>query len=73
MQPTIPIDAENGGDWIKAGSWDLPTDPEEFMDFVMPFCGSLEKFLSLPVARAMPKELREALGLEQPFLEMVEE
>jgi hypothetical protein len=47
-------DNENA-DWIKSLSWDLPTEPEEFLRSLGGT--SIEDFLKLPAAKAMPAEL----------------
>lgn len=47
-------------DWIKTVSWDLPRDPEGFLASLGK--RSLESFMALPAAQAMPESLREALG-----------
>jgi len=71
--PTHP-DEDDGGDWIKYGTWDLPIDPEEFRDYLEHSGMTLEKFLGLPVAKSMPVSLRRALGVRMtPFLEKKEE
>lgn len=47
-------------DWIKTLSWDLPSDPQAFIASLRG--RSLESFMALPAAQAMPDSLREALG-----------
>lgn len=53
-----PLDA----DWIKTLSWDLPTDLPAFLR-VIGGRRRLKHFMTLPAARAMPFQLRQALGL----------
>lgn len=47
-------DNENA-DWIKSLSWDLPTDPEEFLRYIGE--DKLDDFMKLPAAKAIPAEL----------------
>jgi hypothetical protein len=54
-----------GSDWIKGGAWDLPTDVEEFLDFIGGM-KNLVKFMELPASKAMPEELVEALANYKP-------
>jgi hypothetical protein len=51
-------------DWIKTVSWDLPRDPKGFIASLRG--RSLESFMALPAAKAMPEELREALKNYKP-------
>lgn len=48
-------------DWAKT-TWDLPTDPEWFLSWVGGEKG-LKSFMKLPAAKAMPPDLRAALGV----------
>jgi putative metallohydrolase (TIGR04338 family) len=48
-------------DWIKTRSWDLPTDPEAFLNAIGGVT-ELEKFMHLPSAKAMPNDLKVALS-----------
>jgi len=52
-------DSDENADWIKSGSWDLPTNAEEFLRSIRP--GTLADFMKLPAAQAMPDALREEL------------
>jgi hypothetical protein len=54
-----------GSDWIKVSAWDLPTDVEEFLDFIGGM-KNLVKFMELPASKAMPEELVEALANYKP-------
>jgi hypothetical protein len=54
-----------GSDWIKSRAWDLPTNVESFLDFIGGF-ENLPKFMELPAAKAMPKELGDALANYDP-------
>jgi hypothetical protein len=55
-------------DWLKRGTWDLPTDIDHFLDAIhrpgLTLARSVELFMELPAARRMPQELRRALRLE---------
>jgi len=52
-------DNNDDADWIKSLSWDLPTEPQEFLQSL----GSvtLEQFMQLPASKAMPETLRASL------------
>lgn len=47
-------------DWIKTVGWDLPREPQSFLRSLKG--RSLESFMALPAAEAMPESLRDALG-----------
>lgn len=51
----------NNADWPKR-TWDLPTEPEMFLE-VIGGRKRLQHFLTLPAAKAMPADLRAALGV----------
>jgi len=62
------IDADpDNADWTKVRSWDiwtpgytkLVTTPEELVEAIAPM--TIEEFLRLPAAKAMPAELKSAL------------
>lgn len=65
---TINIDADlRNADWLKTRTWDIwtkdwrpVTTPEELAKAIAPM--SVEHFLTLPAAEAMPEELRAALA-----------
>ena len=46
-------------DWIKTNSWNLPTDPDEFLSSLGGM--SLDHFMTLPAAKAMPASLANEL------------
>jgi hypothetical protein len=46
-------------DWIKSLSWDLPTEPEEFLRSLGNM--TLEHFMTLPASKAMPAKLTNEL------------
>jgi hypothetical protein len=52
-------DSNENADWIKSGSWDLPTNAEEFLRSLGDM--TLGNFMKLPAAQAMPDDLREEL------------
>jgi hypothetical protein len=62
VRPIIHADSDVwDSDWIKTLCWDLPTDPETFLAFLVGRDASPEQqraavadFLRLPAARAMP-------------------
>lgn len=57
------IDEDNeSADWIKTLSWDLPTDPDDFL-YAIGGRAKLDHFMTLPAAKAMPTDLKVALGL----------
>lgn len=65
--PNIDADQTNA-DWIKTRSWDirrddqeLVTTAEELEQAIAPM--TVEHFLTLPAARAMPQALKDELGL----------
>lgn len=48
-------------DWLRATTWDLPTDPEAFIRMI----GGVDKldhFMTMPSAKAMPDDLKVALS-----------
>lgn len=48
-------------DWLRATTWDLPTDPEAFIRMI----GGVDKldhFMTMPSAKAMPNDLKVALS-----------
>jgi hypothetical protein len=49
-------------DWLRANTWDLPTDVEGFLD-VIGGRKRLPHFMQLPAAQAMPDDLRRDLGV----------
>ncbi len=55
-------------DWIKRGTWDLPTAIDPFLDAIhrpgLPLAESVRLFMELPAARRMPPALRRQLKLE---------
>lgn len=57
-------------DWIKRGTWDLPTEINAFLDAIHRpgieggLARSVELFMELPAARRMPQSLRRQLRLE---------
>lgn len=57
-------------DWIKRGSWDLPTDLGGFLDAIHRpgieggVAASVRLFMELPAARRMPQSLRRQLVIE---------
>ena len=51
-------DNENA-DWIKSAAWDLPTEPEEFLRSLGNT--TLDDFMKLPAAKAMPASLANEL------------
>jgi len=52
-------DNNEDADWLKGSTWDLPTDAQEFLRSLGGI--TLEQFITLPAAKAMPDELREEL------------
>jgi hypothetical protein len=54
-------------DWIKRGTWDLPTEVEPFLSAIsrppLPYIESVRLFMELPAARRMPQSLRRQLYL----------
>jgi hypothetical protein len=60
----------NSEDWIKRGTWDLPTQIDAFLDAIhrpgIPggLVESVRLFMALPAARRMPQSLRRQLFLE---------
>jgi hypothetical protein len=52
-------DSNENADWIKSGAWDLPREASEFLRSLGPI--TLEHFMELPAAKAMPATLREEL------------
>jgi hypothetical protein len=60
----------NSEDWIKRGTWDLPTEIGAFLDAIhrpgVPggLAQSVALFMELPAARRMPQSLRRQLRLE---------
>lgn len=62
-KPRINLDAnQRNADWIKTLYWDLPTDPDIFLQ-VIGGKDALPHFLTLPAAEKMPPELAQALGV----------
>lgn len=66
---TINIDADlRNADWLRTRTWDIWTKgskklvatPEELAEAIAPM--TVEHFLTLPAAEAMPEELRAALA-----------
>ena len=58
------IDADlRQADWLRESFWDLPTDPDEFRGVLRRNQWTVEHFMSLPAARAMPDEIRRSLGV----------
>lgn len=58
---TINIDEDQiNADWIRARTWDLPTDVDEFLHVVGGPEG-LAHFMTLPAALPMPETLRAEL------------
>lgn len=62
----LPVYRDQSGDedWIKTQHWDLTTDPEEFRIMLQHWGMTMEQFLELPAAQAMPAGLRKALGIK---------
>jgi hypothetical protein len=55
----IDIDGNiENSDWIKSRYWNLPTTLDGLLSVIGFSANSVEKFLSLPAAKPMPKELR---------------
>jgi hypothetical protein len=60
-------DAVANEDWLRARTWDLPTELEPFLRSVFPNAGeskvdAVRRFVtSLPAAAAMPRPLRAAV------------
>jgi hypothetical protein len=52
-------DNNEDADWLKGSTWDLPTKADEFLRSLGNM--TLEHFMNLPAAKAMPDELREEL------------
>jgi hypothetical protein len=52
-------DNNDDADWLKGSSLDLPTEPQAFLRSLGGM--SLEDFMSLLAAKAMPDSLREEL------------
>jgi hypothetical protein len=52
-------DNNEDADWLKGSTWDLPTEPQEFLHSLGGM--TLEHFMTLPAAKAMPDSLREEL------------
>jgi hypothetical protein len=52
-------DNNEDADWLKGSTWDLPTEPQEFLRSLGSM--TLEHFMTLPAAKAMPDSLREEL------------
>lgn len=59
-------------DWLRTSTWDLPTHPDLFLltltelGFGATESEALAHFQTLPAARAMPDDLREALKADHP-------
>ena len=49
-------DNNDDADWIKSLSWDLPTEPQEFLRSLGGI--TLGQFMKLPASKAMPETLR---------------
>lgn len=55
----IDIDGNiENSDWTKSRYWDLPTTLDGLLSVIGFSAASVEKFLTLPAAKPMPKELR---------------
>jgi hypothetical protein len=54
-KPIFIDDGENA-DWVRAMTWDLPEDADEFLEIVRP--EKLKHFMRTPAARPMPHPLR---------------
>lgn len=55
----IDIDGSiENSDWTKSRYWDLPTTLDGLLSVIGFSADSIEKFLTLPAAKAMPKDLR---------------
>ena len=55
----IDIDGNmENSDWIKSRHWNLPTTIDGLLSVIGFSQDSVEKFLALPAAKPMPKELR---------------
>jgi hypothetical protein len=52
-------DNNEDADWLKGSSWDLPTESQEFLRSLGGM--TLEHFMGLPAAKAMPDSLRAEL------------
>lgn len=52
-------DNNDDADWLKGSSWDLPTEPQEFLRSLGGI--TLKHFMELPAAKAMPDSLRAEL------------
>jgi hypothetical protein len=55
----IDIDGNlENSDWAKSRYWNLPTTLDGLLSVIGFSSDSVEKFLTLPAAKPMPKELR---------------